>query len=1127
MYKKIAVWNNRSPNGYFLKFLVVIKSILLFTTLFTQSFAAVKAQNVSISVRNEPVKEVLFKLTKITGYDFIYNADLVTGLLHVTLNARNEPIEKVLKQCFSTLHVEIVSKEEKTIVLKLTEQASDSPAQPFFDSQPVVVEGRVTNEAGQPLAGVSIMLKDNNKVGTVSDTDGRYSIRVSPDVTLIFSYTGFQKREEPVNNRTRIDVQLVEQKSALAEVVVIGYGTVKRGDLTGAVSTVGGKDVQSTPIVALDRAMQGRVSGVQVTTNSARPGGATTVRIRGTGSVNAGNEPLYVIDGFPTGNLNSINTNDIESMEILKDASATAIYGSRGSNGVVLVTTRRGRPGKTVVSYDGYYGIQSIRRKVPLLNARQFAEFVNEANVNNGGEPYFDGSSPDRPLPSLLGEGTDWQDAITRNAPIQDHQLGVAGGSEKSRYAVSLGYYGQDGIVLNSDFKRYSVRVNLDSDVSSRLKIGLSSQGVYTTGNNARTEVSGNTAYNSLIPAALNYSPTFPIFNKDGSYFSNQGPLNGLGADNPYAMANEFTNKNTLIRMLANSYAELKLAEGLKLKSTLGVDLQANKSSSYISRLVIAGASLGGSAAVASSQTVNWLNENTLTYDRQFGDRHQLNALIGYTYQQSDYETATANANSFNDDFAKYHNLGAGSTLVSPGSDASQWRLISYIARVNYGYDDRFLLTLTGRRDGSSRFGPNNKFGFFPSGAVAWKIMNEKWMQGIPAISDAKLRVSYGLSGNQEISNYTFFANLGSTSYVLGGALMAGNAPSGIANPNLRWEKNAQFDIGLDLSLFENRIQLTTDYYIKRTSDLLFAVSVPTSSGFSSMLQNIGGVENRGLELAINTTNVDNGAFKWTSAFNITFNKNKVLELDNRHEFRTGSDATLHNTNIVPMLLRVGAPVGNFFGFATNGIFQSKEEVAASAQPAAQPGDLRYVDKNGDGVINDSDRDIIGNANPDAFGGLNNTFTFKGFDLNVFIQGTFGNEILNYGTFDQMNMTGGNNQSTRVLDRWTPEHPGNTIPRANAAGGSRLLSSLHIEDGSYIRFKNISLGYTFPQKWIAPLSLSSLRIYLTAQNLFTITDYTGYDPEVNRFGNSSVSQGIDYGGYPAAKTILFGLNVKF
>ncbi|CAG5000013.1 TonB-dependent receptor P3 [Dyadobacter sp. CECT 9275] len=993
-------------------------------------------------------------------------------------------------------------------------------------SSDITISGTVSDEKNDPLPGVSVIVKGTQH-GTITDPNGKFSLDVpDPASKIIFSFVGYLSQEITVGNQGNINIVLKLDTKALEEVVVVGYGTVRKSDLTGSVTKVGEANIKATPISSLDRAMQGRAAGVQVVTNSARPGGGSTIRIRGSGSVNAGNDPLYVIDGFPTGNLNSINTDDIESIEVLKDASATAIYGSRGSNGVVLVTTKRGKAGKAVISYDGYYGNQSVRRTIPLLNARQFAELVNEAQTNNGGKPYFDGSTADKPAPTTLGAGTDWQKVVLRDAPIQSHQLSVSGGTDKSRYAISFGYFGQDGIILNSNFKRYTLRANLDNDLSTRLKVGLTMQGAYTTGSNARTEVDGN-AGGGVISAALSYSPTFPVRNANGSYFKNQGTLNGLAVDNPLALANEFTNKTATIRLLANTFIDYKILNGLNFRTSFGADLITTKTNAYVTRLAIDGASVGGKGSVGNTQDVNWLNENTLNYNRQLTPRHNISALLGYTIQGLGRETVTAYANTFSDDFAQYNNLGAGSTLVSPSTGASQWRLISYIARANYAYDDRFLATFTARRDGSSRFGPNNKFGFFPSGALAWKIANEKWVKDITAISDAKIRMSYGLTGNQDIDNYRYLANISSPSYVIGGTLYTGSATAGIANPDLRWEKNAQFDAGVDISFFRNRIQLSADYYIKKTSDLLFSVGVPTSSGFSTTLKNIGSVRNAGFEFSFNSINIDHGGFRWASEFNITFNRNKILTLDGRQEFRTGSDATIHNTSQNPILLRVGSPLGNFFGLVTDGIFQNQAEVDASSQKNAKPGDLRYKDLNGDGNISDLDRDIIGNSNPDFFGGLNNTFSFKGFDLNIFIQGSYGNEILNYGTFDLLNMTGGNNQSAKALDRWTPANPGNTIPRANAAGGSRLLSSLHIEDGSYLRVKNISFGYNLPKSWLSRVSVGSAKVYVALQNYLTFTKYSGLDPEVNRYGSSSLSQGLDYGAYPAAKTILAGINLKF
>lgn len=1100
------------------------------------------------------LRDALKELKKHFQVDILFDSQATNGMQVLNFRINKQwKLEKNLDQILTPLGL-TYKKVNKSSYLIIDKNPGTNPAKPVSiispadnptTSQPgigqashglanapqvrpeVAISGKVTDDSGGPLPGVSIMIKGTQQ-GTSTDVAGEYKLVVSDlPVTLVFSFVGYIPKEIRITNQSYQTVQLATDTKSLEEVVVVGYGTVKKSDLTGSVSKISEDNIKATPIVSLDRAMQGRAAGVQVITNSAKPGGSSTIRIRGSGSVNASNDPLYVVDGFPTDNLNSINPSDIESIEILKDASATAIYGSRGANGVVLVSTKRGAAGKTVVTYEGYYGVQSVRRTIPLLNGQQFAEFVNDAQVNNGGAPYFDGSSADRPLPAEIGKGTDWQEAILQKAPIQNHQLGISGGSEKSKYAISFGYYGQDGIIKNSDFKRYTLRSNIDAEISPRIKVGLTFQGAYTQSNDAQTEPTGNLSYTGVISAALNYSPTFKMYNDDGSYYKNQGQLNGLGADNPLALVYEFTNKNSLIRLLANSYVDIKIAEGLNLRSSLGADLQSSRLNYYVTRNAIVGASVQGSASVNTTQRINWLNENTLNYTKSINPKNTISALAGYTIQEIKGENAVANANTFSNDFAEYNNLGTGSTLIAPSSAANEWALISYLARVNYGYDDRFLLTLTGRRDGSSRFGPNRKFGFFPSGALAWKLHNEKWMASIPAVSEAKLRTSYGLSGNQEIGNYRYLANISATPYVIGGVLNTGSATGGIANPDLRWERNAQFDIGLDLGLFRNRINISADYYYKKTSDLLFDVGVPTSSGFTTTLKNIGSVQNKGIELSINTINIDKAGFRWNSEFNITFNRNKILTLDGRQEFRTGADATISNTSQNPILLRVGSELGNYYGLIMDGIFQSQSEVDNSAQKTAKPGDIRYVDRNGNGVINDDDRDILGNANPDFFGGINNTLTYKGFEFNVFVQGSYGNEILNYGSFDQLNFTGGNNQSARVLDRWTPSNPSNTIPRANAAGGSRLLSSLHVEDGSYLRFKNISIGYNLPQNWRSKFRAQAAKVYIAAQNLFTVTRYNGYDPEVNRYGSSSLSQGIDYGGYPAAKTILVGLNLTF
>jgi TonB-linked SusC/RagA family outer membrane protein len=531
-----------------------------------------------------------------------------------------------------------------------------------------------------------------------------------------------------------------------------------------------------------------------------------------------------------------------------------------------------------------------------------------------------------------------------------------------------------------------------------------------------------------------------------------------------------------------------------------------------------------GDASISAGQNINWLNENTLNFSKTYAEKHNFSALVGFTHQGFNHEFFTANASNFSNDFALYNNLGSGATLRTPSSGIIEWGLISYLGRINYGFDSKYLLTFTARTDGSSRFGPNRKYGFFPSGAFAWRVINEQFMKNQTIFSDLKFRSSYGLSGNQEIGDYAFLSSIMPVQTVLGGNLKVGGAQNRVGNFDLGWERNAQLNLGLDFGFFNNRVQITTDYYRKVTSDLLITVDIPQSSGFSTSLQNIGKVENQGFEFAINALIVDKKNLQWYSDFNISFNENKILNLDDsRREFIGGSFGNVVGYNIT----RVGEPLGAFYGRVADGIFQSQEEINNSSQPNAKPGDFRFKDLNSDGVINDRDRQIIGNPNPKLFGGFNNTFIFKAFELNIFIQGSYGNDILNFQKFETHNLNGQNNQSRDVLNRWTPTNTNTDIPRANSQGGQRILSTFHIEDGSYLRFKNISVSYNLPATFINKLSIKAAKVYVGGQNLITLTKYTGYDPEVNFFGSGSTNQGLDYGAFPNSRTILFGLNVKF
>lgn len=1000
---------------------------------------------------------------------------------------------------------------------------------------PGTIKGSVTDSKGEALPGVTVRLEGLTTKSQITDTKGAFIFNnvEAGTYNLVFNYIGFKTVSKKVSladgAESLQNVVLTEESSGLNEVVVIGYGTVKKADLTGSVSRISAEDINATPIVALDRALQGRVTGVNVTTNSGKPGSGTTIRIRGAGSINAGNNPLYVVDGLPVSDLNSINPGDIETIDILKDASSTAIYGSRGNNGVVIVTTKRGKSGKATLSYDGYYGSQSALRTIPMLNAVQFAEMVNEAKVNANQPIYFDGSAEDRPLVSSLSEGTNWQNEVFQKAaPMQNHQLSVTGGSDQVRYAISGGYYAQDGIIKGSDFNRYSLKANVDGNVNSWLKAGVNLYSAYTTGNNARTEVNGN-AGGGVVSAALNYSPTFPVYNSAGTYYTNTGSINGYAVDNPVALVNEWTDRDRGVRVLANTFLEFKILNGLTFKTTLGSDLSSVKSNGYATRFLTAGTG-NGSASVSNNQVVSWLNENTLNYSKIFAAKHSFSALAGYTSQAWERENFTANAKGFINDFALYNNLGTGTTLTAPASGASQTSLQSFLGRVNYTYDNKYLLTVSARADGSSRFGPDSRWGYFPSAAFAWKMVEENFMKAQKVLSDAKLRVGYGLGGNQDIGDYQYIATLASGGYILGNTLYSGTTNAVLPNSDLRWEKSAQFDLGIDLGFFQNRVRLTADYYRKETSDLLFDVGINPSSGFSTVFKNIGGVENKGFELEL-STNLQTRDFNWVSQLSFSTNKSKVLALNNLNEIVVGGDIRdVGNGQLNAALLKVGEPIGQFYGLVFDGIFQTAEEIAGSAQKSAKPGDVRYRDLNGDGQIttDTKDREVIGNANPSFFGGFNNTFSWKNIDLNVFLQGSYGNDILNVARFDLFGLNGLSNNSAEVLNRWTPTNPSNTIPRANALGTNRTVSSFLVEDGSYLRLKNVSLGYKFTPDVLKRAGIASARVYVSAQNLATITNYSGFDPDVNRLGSGSGSTpGVDYGVYPSSRTFLLGLNFTF
>ena len=1017
------------------------------------------------------------------------------------------------------------------------------------------ISGRVTDETGQALPGVTVLVKGTSN-GTTTSAEGAYRLSVaSTNPTLVASYVGYLNQEIPVNGRSVIDISLAPDDKTLSEVVVVGYGTQEKKDLTGAISSVSAKDIVKVPVSGFDQALQGQVAGLQISSSSGAPGGNTNILIRGIGSISGGNEPLFVIDGFPVsgagvGNpLNTINPNDIESIDVLKDASATAIYGSRGSNGVIIVTTKRGKSGRSQIQVDAYTGFQQLGRKIDMMNAQEFAQFTIDAR-NNG---YLDNvptgkiTDPNSmraatfriPValqnPAALGEGTDWQDAIYRNAPIRNFQVAASGGSENVRYAVSAGYFDQQGIIFNTNLKRYSFRANIDANVSKKLTIGASLLPSYT--NQANLPISGHYGAFGVIQTAMGISPHVPIYNPDGSYGNEiPAPEGSAGFQSPVKIINEYKNPSSQFRLLANAYAEYEILPALKFRTTVGADLNFFKNQIWIPSTLSTSAPVGIASATATrSESINWLNENTLSYKKAVG-HHVVDMVGGFTAQQETSNAVTAGATNFPDNLVP--NINGGT--VNIGSENIQdYTILSLLGRINYTFNDRYLVTATLRRDGSSRFGENNRWGTFPSASIGWRVSEEAFMKNQRIVTDLKLRASYGLTGNNAIGNYRAIGQLSGQAlagqpnqpyngyYIIGDALAPGLARSSFSNDQLGWESMKQLDLGLDFSLLNNRVGVTADYYDKRNTNMLFNISTPGATGLTNAVVNLGEVQNKGLELALTTRNLT-GAFKWTTNANITFNRNKVLAMSTDAEriFST-ANGQVANTHVT----QVGYPIGVFFGRRQLGIFQSNQEaIEYKAQPLAKAGDVKWKDVDGNGVINDNDREVIGSPHAKYFFGFNNTFSYKNLTLDISTNGMVGFDIYN-GTF-MLNNSGVQNNTKYVYDnRWiSPEQPGDGRFGRTIRGGrnnNAVYSSQYLFEGSYLRIRTVTLAYSLPSSLTQRLGIQNVRVYATGANLFTFTGYRGYDPEVSVSSDNLLASRSDFGNYPIARSYTVGINLSF
>ena len=1067
--------------------------------------------------------------------------------------------------------------------LMLMSYSPQAFALPGLSTPPAVQQAKkvsgIVQDAMGPVIGASIKVKGTN-TGVATDFDGKFTLSVNPGATLVVSYIGYVTKEVKVGNQTSLVINLQEDKQLLDEVVVVGYGTMKKSDISGSSVNLGEKAMKGSIISSLDQSLQGRAAGVTAVSTSGAPGTASSIRVRGTATINSNAEPLYVIDGVivqssntsgsslgfgdaldngPTSTvspLSTINPADIVSMEILKDASATAIYGAQGANGVVLITTKRGKAGEAKFSYDGMVAWSRQTKRLDMMNLREFGDYYNDFVASGFGgikeDPYYSDVS-------LLGKGTNWQDAIFQTAFQQQHQVSAQGGTEKIQYYVSAGYMNQEGTIIGSEFNRLSVRANLDAQLKSWLKLGLSA-----TFSDSNDNLKLTDGAEGIVGFALSSLPEAPIYDIDGNYAS--FARENYSIHNPIAKAMEQNNMLNRKKLNGNIYAEITPIKNLVWHAEIGYDIGYSKAEIYNNAIDLPNWKESNESSIQKNNNTYWQLKNYITYNNTFAEKHSLTAMVGQECWESKWDyTRVANTNLPSD---AVHNpqLGTGTATINSGFGSSS--MASFFTRWTYSYDNRYNATYTYRYDGSSNFGPNNRWAGFHSAAASWRFTNEKFMKDIKWLSNGKLRIGWGQTGNSNINSYVWGVNMQQVYTSLGN----GYRPQNIPNLDVRWEKQSQIDVGLDIGLFNDRINLTLDWYQKESKDMLMELQLPSYMGtqgndnskLKAPMGNYGHIRNTGFEITLNTHPLI-GKFQWDSEMQISFNKNKLIALNGTASSAIVGYAQWGQTQVTKT--DIGESLYSFYGYVCDGIYQDLADLETSPKPSAYPtngvfnganttyvGDIKYKDLNGDGVIDENDRTNIGSPLPKFTYGWTNTFRYKNFDLSIFINGSYGNKVMNLTKRNLTTMSSAwSNQHVDVINRARLEpidasivytdgskwynhvenvrvaNPDASLPRAiiGDPNDNDRISDRYVEDGSYLRLKNLALGYTFPKKIVKTLGVENLRVYCNIQNLFTITGYDGYDPEIGVSTMSVNVMGVDYGRYPSPTTYSFGLNMSF
>ena len=1163
-----------------------ILTILLAALFFATSAAAQNRRPVTIDVKDATVESVISTLKSQYGFSFVMRSDEVDLTRRVTISLKQRPVEEVLEALFRGQPVNIEFSGQN--VIRISRKAPEPVVQ-----QPV--SGRVLDENRQPVIGASVVVPGTT-TGASTDLEGRFTITPGPSRTLRVSYIGYATQEVTVSAaQTSVEIVLRPAENDIENVIVVGYTPMRKSDFTGAIASVKSSELSATT-ATVGQSLAGRVAGVEVRQTSGAPGDGVQIRIRGVNSFSASSSPLYVVDGYPASEDVYINPGDIESIDILKDAASAAIYGSRGASGVVLITTKRGSTQKTRVSYEFTIGMQQVERKLDLLNATQFRDLLIEARNNSyrtkataAGVAWspFDDNSVRTAKGFTLSEvgipgdffdfttgqpvapayNTDWQDAIFSNAMTMRHNVQVSGGKDFLTYMVSIGRLSQEGIISPSDHARTNMRVNLDAKVTK--KITLQTNFSLYDVKNREVQAAGRWINDGVIQSAMMMIPGSPVYNADGSYAT--GYMVGLsadgwginGAENPVALANELDIRSKSQRTSVNASVNYEVIEGLNLKANLGMQFYNYRYNYYRPRSIGRNSDLANSTGIETyvkaqsqfDQDVDRLGEFTANYKKDFG-RHRLDFLAGYTMQKKTYDREKIEATGMADDRIHEitaHGAAASDVTISSSTRKAAWTMMSYLARINYAFDDRYVLTGTFRADGSSKFGPDNRWGYFPSVSAGWTLSNEPWLKSFfGSDTGLKLRASWGLSGNNDIGNYEHLAVLDNGGYAEGATPGAAYWESSFTDGMLGWETTSQVNVGVDLSLLGGRLNLIANFYNSRTRDLLYTQPVSGISGSTSVVTNVDGalLRNRGVDLQIDAR-ILTGKVKWNASGNISFNRNKVLSLGALEDIYSVGERS-----VTSYVTRVGLPIGSFFGYKVGGILSEADMVniredaryydattktfpegyrmkgpAVPSYNAAEAGDVRWSDTNGDGVIDESDRTVLGNAYPKFTAGFNTSVEWKNFDLGIVLTGSYGASVINFQKYYLYNMEGSNNQLVSALDRYHSDaDPGrNNVFRAarhSTTNVSQRISSQFVDDASYLRISNISLGYTFPQKVISKLRLQGLRIYASVDNVWTFTDYEGYNPEVS-YKSSNLLPGFDWGCYPLARTYSLGVRVTF